>query len=95
MAHKSRTKEYMTVFFVLLVLTILEVWVAQVKIAKTALVTALISLALAKAGCVALFYMHLKDETRTLRLMVGGTLLTLPPLYAIVLIAEAMYRGGW
>jgi caa(3)-type oxidase subunit IV len=51
-------------------------------------------LALAKAGCVALFYMHLKHETKVMRWTVGLPLL-FPALYAFILIAEGIYRSLW
>lgn len=90
----SKRKQYLMVFAALLVLTVLEVGIVYLKIPKTVLVSALVGLALAKAAAVALYFMHLGDETKTLRVMVLGTLLTFPPLYAFVLIAEALYRNG-
>jgi cytochrome c oxidase subunit IV len=45
-----------------------------------------------KAGAVALIFMHLWDERPTLRRMVGLPLL-FPPFYALVLIAEALFRS--
>ncbi len=90
--HKPNRKEYWVIFGVLFALTVLEVVVAQVPgIAKTSLVLALVMLALVKAVCVALFYMHLKHETRFLKITVAIPL-AMPALYAVVLIAEAMWR---
>lgn len=90
--HKPNRKEYWVIFGVLFALTILEVIVAQVPgIAKTSLVLALVMLALVKAICVALFYMHLKHETKFLKITVAIPL-AMPALYAVVLIAEAMWR---
>ena len=93
MAHSSKRKQYIVVFFALIVLTALELGVVQVALGKGLMITALVGLALAKAAAVALYFMHLGDETKVLRWMVGGTLLSFPPLYAFVLIAEAMYRA--
>lgn len=90
----SKRKQYLMVFAALLVLTVLEVGIVYLKLPKAVLVSALVGLALAKAAAVALYFMHLNDETRTLRMVVLGTLLTFPPLYAFVLIAEAVYRHG-
>jgi caa(3)-type oxidase subunit IV len=85
-------REYLVIFVVLFVLTVLEVVVAQLPgIGKTALGVALVTLALAKAAFVALFYMHLKHETRILRLSVAIPLAA-PALYAFVLIADAAWR---
>ena len=92
MAHASRRKQYLTVFLALVVLTALEVGIVYLHLPRGILISALVGLALSKAAAVALYFMHLNDETRTLRVMVLGTLLTFPPLYAFVLIAEAVYR---
>ena len=94
MAHASKRKQYMMVFLALIVLTALELAVVYTGISKALLVSALIGLAMAKAAAVALYFMHLREEKKPLRWIVGGTLLSFPPLYAFVLIAEALYRHG-
>jgi caa(3)-type oxidase subunit IV len=90
--HHPHTRKYLTVFGALVVLTGLELGVVYAGLPKTTLVILLIGLALAKAGAVALWFMHLADERRVLRLMVGLPLL-FPPIYAVVLIAESFYRS--
>jgi caa(3)-type oxidase subunit IV len=90
--HKPNIKEYMIIFAVLTALTVLEVVVAQVPgISKKLLAVALVGLALTKAGIVGLYYMHLKSETRVLKLTVALPLAA-PTIYAIVLMAEAAWR---
>lgn len=91
--HKPNRKEYWVIFGLLLALTILEVGIAQpgLGISKTLMRLGLVGMALAKAALVALFYMHLKHETRVLRLTVFIPLAT-PALYAVVLISEAAWR---
>lgn len=90
--HKPNRKEYYVIFVALLVLTILEVAVAQVPgISKTLMRLSLVGMALAKAGLVAMFYMHLKHETKIMRLTVAIPLAT-PMLYAVILISEAAWR---
>lgn len=89
-AHSKR--EYFIVFVVLTVLTALEIGVKYMHVSRSAMITALIGLALSKAICVALFYMHLKSETRSLKLVVGIPML-FPALYAVVLIVEAIARS--
>lgn len=90
--HKPNIKEYLVIFAVLTVLTILEVVLAQIPgISKKLLAIALVGLALTKAGIVGLYYMHLKSETRVLKLTVALPLAA-PTLYAIVLMAEAAWR---
>jgi hypothetical protein len=39
-----------------------------------------------------MYFMHLREEKRILKLVVGIPLLVFPPLYAFVLIAEAIVR---
>jgi cytochrome c oxidase subunit 4 len=89
--HGSRARQYLTIFFILFVLTVLEVGVAYVPGHRVEIMVALFTLALVKAACVALFFMHLKWETRTLRVSVAVPL-ALPVLYALVLITEGAWR---
>jgi cytochrome c oxidase subunit 4 len=80
------------VFVVLAVLTGVELGVAlSAGIPKAAVVVALVALALSKAALIALFYMHLRFETRILRLTVFGPLVA-PAVYGMVLIAETAWR---
>ena len=90
--HKPNRREYLVIFVVLFVLTVLEVIVAQIPgIGKTTLGVLLVGMAVAKAAIVGLFYMHLKQETRILRTAIAIPLAA-PALYAFVLIAEAAWR---
>jgi caa(3)-type oxidase subunit IV len=90
--HKPNIKEYMIIFAVLTALTVLEVVIAQVPgISKKLLAVALVGLAVTKAGIVGLYYMHLKSETRVLKLTVALPLAA-PTIYALVLMAEAAWR---
>lgn len=91
LAHINR-KEYLNIFIALVILTALEVGVVYVPgIGSGLLISALILMALAKAGLVALFFMHLKSETRALKLTVLIPMM-LPAIYALVLITEASWR---
>lgn len=90
--HAPNRKEYMYVFLALFLLTVLEVAVAQVPGISRALMTvALIGLAVTKAATVGLYYMHLKHETRVMRLTVAIPMAT-PAVYALVLISEGAWR---
>ncbi|MDP2602790.1 MAG: cytochrome C oxidase subunit IV family protein [Deltaproteobacteria bacterium] len=60
---------YMGVFWWLLALTIIEVAVIYLPIAKFAITIMLITMAITKAALVALYFMHLKFERRTLALV--------------------------
>jgi cytochrome c oxidase subunit 4 len=75
---------YMGVFWWLLALTILEIAVIYAPFLKMVIVLLLIGLALTKASLVALYYMHLKFERRTL----GAIALT--PLLLCVLLIMAL-----
>ncbi len=88
----ARRAKYVAVFVVLGVLTLVELGVARTPgIPRAAVVVALVTLAVAKAALIALFYMHLRFETRILRLTVLGPLIA-PAVYGVVLIAEASAR---
>lgn len=90
-AHPSHVKEYLVIFVILAVLTLLEVVLAQMGISKRLLAVALVGLALTKAAIVALYYMHLKSETKVLKLTVALPLAA-PTIYALVLMTEAAWR---
>ena len=79
------------IFVILAVLTLLEVVLAQIGISKNLLAVALVGLALTKAAIVGLYYMHLKGETKVMKLMVAVPLAA-PTLYAIALMTEAAWR---
>lgn len=74
---------YIGIFGILFVLTVVEVGVAFIGLSKTVTVLALIMLALWKALLVALYYMHLRYEPSRLRLLVISPL----PLAVILVIA--------
>jgi cytochrome c oxidase subunit IV len=94
--HGGSRKQYLVIFLVLAVLTVLEVAVAmpQMKIAAALKASALILLALTKAALVGLYFMHLKWEMKALKLTVALPF-AFPALYAFVLIAEASWRLFW
>jgi cytochrome c oxidase subunit 4 len=57
---------YMAIFWYLAVLTVIEVAVVFMPLGKLTIGVLLCALALGKAALVALYFMHLKFETRTL-----------------------------
>lgn len=75
---------YIGVFWWLLALTILEVAVIYAPFAKVVIAVLLIGLALTKATLVALYYMHLKFERRTLGII------AITPLALCVLLIFAL-----
>jgi cytochrome c oxidase subunit 4 len=66
MSVRHETPNYMGVFWWLLGLTILEIAVIYFPISRIAIAFLLVGMALTKATLVALYYMHLKFERRTL-----------------------------
>ena len=89
-AHANR-KQYFQIFVALAVLTALEVGLVKTGVAKTPMISGLVGLAGVKAALVAWFFMHLGHERRALRYTVAIPLLV-PPIYAMVLIAESAWR---
>ena len=63
------TSAYIKVFYVLVVLTVVEVAIVYMGLPKILLVALLVILAVWKAALVAMHFMHLKFETRTLALV--------------------------
>ena len=89
----SHRKQYMVVFAALAVLTLLEIGIAEPALGLDRVLVAigLVLMAVAKAGLVLVFYMHLRDETRVMK----NTVLLpffFPVFYAVVLMAEGYAR---
>jgi cytochrome c oxidase subunit IV len=81
----GHSPNYMAVFAALAALTLIEVGVAFVGFPKRTTVLILVGLALWKATLVALYYMHLRFESRRLVVMVLAPL----PL-ALILVMAAL-----
>ncbi|HYB71923.1 MAG TPA: cytochrome C oxidase subunit IV family protein [Candidatus Sulfotelmatobacter sp.] len=84
MANPHDTGKYITVFWWLLGITIFEVVVIFLPIARLLVGILLVGSALSKASLVAMFYMHLKFERRTLGMIV------LTPLAICILLVFAL-----
>jgi cytochrome c oxidase subunit 4 len=82
-AHREEPN-YIGVFWWLLALTIVEIAVIYAPVAKLTIVILLVGLALTKASLVALYYMHLKFERRTLGVI------ALTPLILCVFLVFAL-----
>ncbi len=76
---------YMAIFWWLAILTVLELAVIFVGLPRLVVGVLLCSLALAKASLVAMYFMHLRFETRTLGL-VALTPLTIGTLLVLILV---------
>lgn len=90
-AHGATKREIWIIFFILCGLTALELGVVYVHVGKGLMISALVGLALAKAYTVAMYYMHLKGETKIMKFMVYLPMI-FPALYAVVLMCEAVIR---
>ena len=71
---------YMAVFWWLLALTVLEIAVIYMPVARMIIVILLVGLALSKASLVGLYFMHLKFERLTLGLI------ALTPLFLCIFL---------
>jgi caa(3)-type oxidase subunit IV len=88
--HHSHTKEYVIIFFILTFLTVIELFIPGLKVAYSYKAIGLIGLAIGKACIVAYFYMHLKTETKWLKLI--AAIPCLAGVYAVGLIMESVFR---
>ena len=86
-AAAHRGPNYMTIFLLLFVLTVVEIGVIFLPIAKLVIAILLVSLALAKAGMVAAYFMHLALEVRTLA-AIAITPLVIGTLLIVVLMPD-------
>lgn len=92
MSGSHDRKKYIKVFVTLTVLTGIEIAVAiMLKQQRGLMIALLIGLAVAKASAVALYFMHLADERRGLKLAVSLPML-FPPFAAAILMLEAIAR---
>lgn len=89
-ATKSHTREYLVIWVVLAVLTVLEIGAASVLPHGAPRWMALVLLAVAKAACVALWYMHLRFERGWLKFI--AVLPASAAVYAVVLMLEVVAR---
>ncbi len=89
--HKSHKKEYIIIFIILGLLTVLEIWAAELKaLSKFQKGSALTGLAIGKAFIVAYYYMHLKEEKKWLKFIAAVPVMAV--VYATVLCLEALFK---
>ncbi len=81
--HKA--PNYMAIFYWLFALTVIEVIVAYLPVARVLMVASLVGLAVAKAALVAMYFMHLKFERPTL------SLIAITPAVLLVLFVLITY----
>ena len=90
-AHAHKEPNYMAIFWWLAVLTVVEIAVIFLPIARFLIGIMLVSLASAKASMVALYFMHLRFETRTLG-YIALTPVAIGALLVLVMLPD--HRGA-
>jgi cytochrome c oxidase subunit IV len=88
--HAKHGPSYMAIFWYLAVLTVVEIAVIFLPIAKLAIGVMLVSLACAKAALVALYFMHLRLETKTLG-YIALTPVMIGTLLVLVLLPDSLH----
>ncbi len=81
---------YMAIFYWLFALTVAEVALVYTSVPKPLMVTGLISMAIAKASLVAMYFMHLRFETRTL-----GLIALTPPALLVMFLVVTYPDTAW
>jgi cytochrome c oxidase subunit 4 len=90
MAGAHKHPNYMAIFWWLAVLTVIEIGVVFLPFGKFVNGTLLCALALGKASMVAMYFMHLKFETRTLGL-IAITPLVIATLLVFIILPDSFY----
>src|SRR5690348_2699766 len=65
----AQRKEYFKIFFILVVLTVLEVVFVMLPLPKLVITLLVVTASCSKAGLVGYYYMHLKQETKWLKML--------------------------
>jgi cytochrome c oxidase subunit IV len=92
MATTDKHPNYMAIFWWLAVLTVIELAVIFAPLSKLTIGVLLCGLAVAKASLVAMYFMHLKFEARTLGL-IAVTPLTIATLLVVFLLPDGLAVG--
>jgi cytochrome c oxidase subunit 4 len=88
--HAKHGPSYMAIFWYLAVLTVVEIAVIFAPIAKMAIGVMLVALACAKASLVALYFMHLRLEVKTLG-YIALTPVAIGTLLVLVLLPDSLH----
>ena len=89
-----QVRRYLVVFGALLVLTALTVAVSYVHLPTTPAVTVGVTIALAKAALVAMFFMHLRHERRVIYMALILAAVLFIGLFGLILWSEADHVPG-
>ena len=90
MAGEHKHPNYMAIFWWLAILTAIEIGVVFLPFGKVINGTLLCGLAVGKAALVAMYFMHLKFETRTLGL-IAVTPLAIATLLVFIILPDSFY----
>ena len=88
-SHAKHGPSYMTIFWYLAILTVVEIAVIFLPISRTAIAVLLVSLASTKAAMVALYFMHLRLEVKTLG-YIALTPVLIGTLLVLVLLPDSL-----
>jgi cytochrome c oxidase subunit 4 len=88
--HAKHGPSYMAIFWYLAVLTVVEIAVIYMPIARLAIGVMLVTLAITKATMVALYFMHLRLETKTLG-YIALTPLVIGTLLVMALLPDSLH----
>ncbi|PIQ85055.1 MAG: oxidase [Candidatus Omnitrophica bacterium CG11_big_fil_rev_8_21_14_0_20_45_26] len=93
--HSNATqKQYLIIFGWLGVLTLLEIGAVMFKLPHTALVIFILGTAASKAILIALYFMHLKFESR-LTWLLPGIPVVLGLIFIFALFPDMVYQLTW
>jgi cytochrome c oxidase subunit 4 len=89
-SHAKHGPSYMAIFWYLAVLTVVEIAVIFAPLPRMAIGVLLVALASAKATMVALYFMHLRIETKTLG-YIALTPIAIGALLVLVLLPDTQH----
>jgi cytochrome c oxidase subunit IV len=88
--HAKHGPSYMAIFWYLAVLTVVEIAVIFAPLPRFAIGVLLVALACAKATMVAMYFMHLRGETKTLG-YIALTPILIGTLLVLVLLPDTQH----
>ena len=92
MAGEHKHPNYMVIFWLLAILTVVEIAIIFTPLPKLTIGILLVAMALAKASIVAMYFMHLRFETRTLG-AIAITPLAIATLLVFLLLPDGFDMG--
>jgi len=90
----NHTKTYLKIFGALFILTVIEVLISQAGLPQVPMVVLLIAFALVKAGLVAVYFMHLKYDSKFLSVIAYAPLVV-ASILILMLSIEWAFQPHW